>query len=85
LLPRSFTSSWWGRHYRAADSTKAIVDGASVLFDVIVTAQVERFAHALNVAFGKKTDEYPLENSSVSSSFLTFIGLYVRGARASRL
>jgi hypothetical protein len=54
LLPRTFSFWWWGRHYRAADSTNAIVDGASVLFDVIVTSQVERLAHALNVSFRKE-------------------------------
>jgi hypothetical protein len=54
LRPRTFSFWWWGRHYRAADSTNAIVDGASVLFDVIVTSQVERLAHALNVPFGKE-------------------------------
>jgi hypothetical protein len=30
------------------------VDGASVLFDVIVTSQVERLAHALNVSLRKE-------------------------------
>jgi hypothetical protein len=48
-------SSWrWRRHYRAADSPNAIVDSGSVLFDVIVTSQVERLAHALNVPFRKE-------------------------------
>ena len=48
-------SSWrrW-RHYRAADSANAIVDCVSVLFDVIVTSQVERLAHTLNVSFCKE-------------------------------
>jgi hypothetical protein len=54
LLPGTFTSWWWWRHYGAADSTNAIVDGASVLFDVIVTPQVEGFAHALNVSLCKE-------------------------------
>jgi hypothetical protein len=54
LLPRTFSSWWWGRHYGAANSTNAIVDGASVLFDVIVTSQVERLAHALNVSLRKE-------------------------------
>jgi hypothetical protein len=45
---------WWGRHYGAADSTNAIIDGASVLLDVIVTSQVERPAHGLNVSLRKE-------------------------------
>jgi hypothetical protein len=36
------------------DSTNAIVDGPSVLFNVIVTSQVERLAHALNVPLRKE-------------------------------
>jgi hypothetical protein len=54
LLPGTFSFWGWGRHYGAADSTNAIVDGASVLFDVIVTSQVERLAHALNVSLRKE-------------------------------
>jgi hypothetical protein len=54
LRPRTFSSWWWGRHYGAADSTNTIVDGGSVLFNVIVTSQVEGFAHALNVSFRKQ-------------------------------
>jgi hypothetical protein len=54
LRPRTFSFWWWGRHYDAADSTDAIVDGASVLFDVIVTSQVERLAHALNISLRKE-------------------------------
>jgi hypothetical protein len=54
LLPGTFSFWWWGRHYGAADSTKAIVDGVSVLFDVIVTSQVERLAHALNISLRKE-------------------------------
>jgi len=54
LVPRTFSFWWWGRHYGTADSTNAIVDGASVLFDIIVTSQVERRAHALNVSFRKE-------------------------------
>jgi hypothetical protein len=54
LLPGTFSFWWWRRHYGAADSTNAIVDGASVLFDVIVTSQVERLAHALNVSLRKE-------------------------------
>jgi hypothetical protein len=52
--PRTLSSWWWGRHYGAADSTNAIVNGDCVLFDVIVTSQVERLAHALNVSLGKE-------------------------------
>jgi hypothetical protein len=54
LLPRTLSFWWWGRHYGAADSTNAIIDGASVPFDVIVTSQVERLAHALNVSLRKE-------------------------------
>jgi hypothetical protein len=54
LRPRTFSSWRWGRHYRAADSANAIVDGGSMLLYVIVTSQVERFAHALNVSFCKE-------------------------------
>jgi hypothetical protein len=50
LLPGTLSSWWWGRHYRAADATNAIVNGASVLFNVIVTSQVERLAHTFNVS-----------------------------------
>jgi hypothetical protein len=51
LLPRTFTFWWWWRHYRAPDSLNAIVYGGCVLFDVIVTSQIERLAHALKVPF----------------------------------
>jgi hypothetical protein len=54
LLPRTFPSWWRGRHNGAADSTNAIVDGGSVLLDVIVASQVERLAHALNVSLRKE-------------------------------
>jgi hypothetical protein len=50
LRPRTFSSWWWGRHYGAADPANAIVDGASVFFDVIVTRQVECLDHALNIS-----------------------------------
>jgi hypothetical protein len=43
-----------GGHHGAADSTNAIVDGASVLFNVVVTSQVECLAHALNISFRKE-------------------------------
>src|SRR5580698_6620649 len=54
LRPRTFSSWRWGRHDRAADSPDAIVDGGSVLFDVIVTCQVEGLHHSLNVSLRKK-------------------------------
>ena len=54
LRPRTFPSWWWRRHHRAADSPNAIVDGGSVLLDVIVTSQVEPLAHPLNVSFRKE-------------------------------
>jgi hypothetical protein len=54
LLPRTFSFWWRGRHHRATDSPNAIVDGAGVLLDVIVTSQVERRAHAFNVSFRKE-------------------------------
>src|SRR5580700_6858724 len=54
LRPRTFSSWRWRRHYCAADSPNAIIDGSSVLFDVIVTFQVETLLHALNVPFGKE-------------------------------
>jgi hypothetical protein len=61
LGPRTFSFWWCGRHYGAADSTNAIVNGASVLFDVIVTSQVERLAHALNVSFRKERADVHLK------------------------
>jgi hypothetical protein len=54
LRPGTFSSWWRGRHYGAADSTNAIVDGDSVLLDVIVTSQVKRLAHASNVSLSKE-------------------------------
>jgi hypothetical protein len=54
LLPKTLSSGWWVRHYGATDSTNTIVDGASVLSDVIATSQVERLAHALNVSLRKE-------------------------------
>jgi hypothetical protein len=54
LRPRTFSIWGWGRHYRSANSPDAIVDSGSVLFDVIVTSQVERLAHALNVSLRKE-------------------------------
>jgi hypothetical protein len=61
LLPRTFSFGWWGRHYGAADSTNAIVDGASVLLNVIVTSQVERLAPALNVSLRKERADVHLK------------------------
>jgi hypothetical protein len=65
--------SWW-RHHGAADSTNAIVDGGSVLFDVVVTSQVERLAHALNVALRKEWANVRLEAGLFCHARLTGIG-----------
>jgi hypothetical protein len=61
LRPRTFSIWGWGRHYRSADSPDAIVDGSSVLLDVIVTSQVERLAHASNVPFRKERADVSLK------------------------
>src|SRR5271165_1824786 len=61
LRPGTFTDWRRRRHDRAADSPNAIVDGDSVFLDVIVTVQVEAFAHAFNVALGKERENVPLK------------------------
>src|SRR5580692_1796522 len=76
LRPRTLSSWWRGRHYGAADSTNAIVDGASMLFDVIVTSQVERLAHALNVSLRKQRSNIHLKARRFRHLRLTGIGLY---------
>jgi hypothetical protein len=40
--------------YKICPERSAIVDDANMLFDVIVTPQVERLAHALNVSLRKE-------------------------------
>jgi hypothetical protein len=54
LRPGTFASWRRGRHYCAADCPDAIVDGGGVFFDVIVTCQIERRAHAFDVSVGKE-------------------------------
>jgi len=54
LGPRTFTFWWWWRHYRAADSPNAVVDGGCVGLHLIITRQVKPLDHALNVSFRKK-------------------------------
>src|ERR1700733_11209550 len=78
LLPRTFSSWRRRRHYGAADSTNAIVDGASVLFDVIVTCEVEGLAHALNVSLRKERSNVVLKACRFRHLRLTNIGLYGR-------
>jgi hypothetical protein len=61
LRPRTFSLWGRGRHYGATDSLYAIVDGSSVVFDVIVTSQVERLAHPANVSFRKERADVSLK------------------------
>jgi hypothetical protein len=54
LGPRAFSSWRRGRHYRATDSPNAVVDGRRVRLNIIMTRQVERLAHGVDVSVRKK-------------------------------
>jgi hypothetical protein len=52
--PRTFSSRWRGRHDGPTDASNAVIDCAGMRLYVVVTSEVERLAHRLNVSFRKQ-------------------------------
>jgi hypothetical protein len=52
--PRTFSSRWRGRHHGPTDASNAVIDCAGMRLYVVVTSEVERLAHRMNVSFRKQ-------------------------------
>ena len=61
LLPRTFAFRWERRHDSAANPANPVEDGGRMSLYVIITRQVERLAHRLNISLRKKWPDVGFE------------------------